>query len=145
MYICIPSQYNKGEIYGSWNDWKEPLNINEFDFSIEPYIFFSIDTVDSCISYKIKIDDKYELITQNGYLTINEDKFENNFINSASIISALIIFLQIFLNNFAASSMLDLFLPETIWEILGNSFIDFPCTILSGQYDKFLVLDLIIL
>ena len=70
MYICLPDKYNKGELYGSWNNWKEPLNINEFDFAIEPYLFFSIDTNDTCISYKIKIDDKYKLIKDddNKYL-----------------------------------------------------------------------------
>ena len=53
-------------------------------------------------------------------------RFENNLINSASIISTLIIFLQIFLNNFETSFMLRLFLPDTNCDIWGNSLIDFP-------------------
>jgi len=71
MYICIPSHYDRGELYGSWNNWKEPLKINEFDFLIEPYIFFNIKTNDKNISYKIKIDNKYELIndSNNNFLT----------------------------------------------------------------------------
>lgn len=37
MYISVLYYiyYNGGEIISSWNNWKEPLNINEFDFAID--------------------------------------------------------------------------------------------------------------
>jgi hypothetical protein len=94
MYICLPDGYNNGEIYGSWNNWKEPLNINECDFQIDIYRFYYIDTTDICISYKIKIDSEYKLINDytddedsskcNKYLTIKDGNFENNCIKLTS-------------------------------------------------------------
>jgi len=42
MYICIPSEYSEGKLFVSWNDSKEPIDLKDYDFKIEPYLFFII-------------------------------------------------------------------------------------------------------
>ncbi len=81
MYICIPSEYSEGKLFGSWNDWKEPIDLKDYDFKIEPYfepyLFFIIETTEKSLSYKIKIDEEFILIED--YTTIEENGFTNNY------------------------------------------------------------------
>jgi len=77
MYICIPSEYSEGKLFGSWNDWKEPIDLKYYDFKIEPYLFFIIETTEKSLSYKIKIDEEFILIED--YTTIEENGFTNNY------------------------------------------------------------------
>lgn len=80
MYLILPQEVNEltlldGEIYGSWNNWKTPIKIQDYNFTIEDYYVFFIDTNNS-FSYKIKLNGKNILIE--NYLTVKNGIYTNN-------------------------------------------------------------------
>jgi len=77
MYICIPRLYSEGKLFGSWNDWKEPIDLKDYDFKIEPYLFFIIETIEKSLSYKIKVSEEFILFED--YTTIEENGSTNNY------------------------------------------------------------------
>lgn len=88
MFISIPNKYKEGYLFGSWNNWREPINLINYDFEIEPYLFYHIissnelnlefpkelklNTTIKLVNYKIKINNEYKLLE-------NEDEEENNY------------------------------------------------------------------
>jgi hypothetical protein len=79
MHLCledINNKYEKGEIYGSWNNWQKPLKISEYNYIFNNIKIFNIETDDVIISYKIKINNEYILL--NNLLITYDNGFENN-------------------------------------------------------------------
>jgi hypothetical protein len=79
MYLFIEdtnNKYENGEIYGSWNNWKNPLKISEYNYILNNIKIFNIETDDVIISYKIKINNEYILL--NNLLITYDNSFENN-------------------------------------------------------------------
>ena len=75
MYLCIPDNY-KGLIYGSWNNFKEPLKINDYNFKINSndglnYFIYIINPINS-IEY-------FYIVDNNSKILINE--FNKNIYN----------------------------------------------------------------
>jgi antitoxin component YwqK of YwqJK toxin-antitoxin module len=82
----IPSLH-KGEIYGSWNNWTQPLTAQHICFRLfvknNIYLIYNIPNnyfiegiATNIISYKIKINDTYYLI--DNYHTVNDNGNINN-------------------------------------------------------------------
>jgi hypothetical protein len=79
MYLFLEdtnNKYENSEIYGSWNNWKKPIKISEYNYIINNIKIFTIETDDTVISYKIKINNEYILL--NNLLIAYDNGFENN-------------------------------------------------------------------
>ncbi len=83
IYLCIDSEtiediYDSeyAEIFGSWDNWTNPININDYNFIINTIKIFVIKTNNINVSYKIKINNKYILL--NNLLITNDDGYINN-------------------------------------------------------------------
>jgi antitoxin component YwqK of YwqJK toxin-antitoxin module len=79
MYICIPENYLIEEtyIFGSWNNWSEPINLENYDFKISSYLFYFVGEVEE-VEYKLKIKENFCLLNDNFYLTRINNGFTNN-------------------------------------------------------------------
>ena len=79
MYLFledINNKYEDGKIYGSWNNWEKPIKISEYNYITNNIKIFIIETDDVIISYKIKINNEYILLS--NLLIAYDNGFENN-------------------------------------------------------------------
>lgn len=68
------------ELLGSWNDWKKPLRLNDYDFIVSENLYiYIIETNSITISYKIRLYNTNEYILLDKLLIYDEiDGYKNN-------------------------------------------------------------------
>jgi hypothetical protein len=86
IYLCFDSNdinINNLELYeilGSWNDWKKPLRLTDYDFIVSENLYiYIIETNSITISYKIRLCGTNEYILLDKLLVQDEiDGYKNN-------------------------------------------------------------------
>ena len=90
ILISIPDEYTDGFLCGSWDNWLGFINLQDYDFTINKYNFFLIESNDNSIFYKLKVDNEYILIDDylinsnnhiNNYLEFNENTYFNGVVS----------------------------------------------------------------
>ena len=86
IYLCFDNHdinINNLELYellGSWNDWKKPLRLNDYNFIVSENLYiYIIETDATTISYKIRLYNTNEYILLDKLLVHEEiDGYKNN-------------------------------------------------------------------
>lgn len=77
IHIAIPNNYQYGYLYGSWDNWTEPINLETPEFKINSFNIFIIETSNKSVCFKLKINNEYKLI--DTLLTSNVGGYTNNY------------------------------------------------------------------
>jgi hypothetical protein len=86
IYLCFDSNdininnLELYEIFGSWNNWKKSLRLNDYDFMVSENLYiYIIETNSITISYKIRLYNTNEYILLDKLLVYDEiDGYKNN-------------------------------------------------------------------
>jgi hypothetical protein len=68
------------ELFGSWNDWKKPLRLTDYDFIVSENLYiYIIETNAINLSYKIRLYNTNEYLLLDKLLIYDEiDGYKNN-------------------------------------------------------------------
>jgi hypothetical protein len=76
MLIILPKEYTNGYIYGTWDNEKMPIELDQYDFQLKDYNFYKInlphDYKNTFINFRMKINNLYFLSDELSKFKINQ-------------------------------------------------------------------------
>jgi len=79
MFICLPENVVDQDTFvlGSWDQWKSPISIKNYNFKISNYLFYDVGDFEE-VEYKLKKAEAYFLVNDDMYHTRLQGGITNN-------------------------------------------------------------------